>query len=73
MRGLISFGARVVEPETFDDAGAEVLDEHVGLADRALSTAAMSAGFLKSAAKLSLPRLMAWNRVESPPISVSVR
>ena len=52
------FRALVVEPEPLDDAGAEVLYDHVGLGDEAL-TAATSAGFLKSAAKPSLPRLMA--------------
>ncbi|MCY1248797.1 hypothetical protein D9M72_622680 [compost metagenome] len=35
--------------------------------------AATSASFLRSIARLSLARLMAWKIVESPPISVSLR
>ena len=36
MRGLIALALCVVEPETLDDARAEVLYDHVGFADKAL-------------------------------------
>ena len=61
----------VVEAEPLDDAGAEVLHAPRRPWRAASRSAARSAGFLRSSARLSLQRLMAWKMVESPPISVS--